>query len=1108
MHKPNCTILIVDDEHLIAQYTAVLLEDYGYKTQISLTGERAVQIVQEGNTIDLILMDIDLGSGLNGPEAAQFILKDYNIPIVFVTSHSEEEMVEKVRSITRYGYVIKNSGDFVLLSSIEMAFELFDAHLALEKQLRAITESEERHETFLNSTSDLAYLKNHDLEYILINDANAQFFNKEKKDIYGKTDFELLPDEAAGNCRQSDRQALQENRIITSVEKIYNRIYETRKFPVPLSDGKTGVGAYIRDITDQKQTENMLKESEETFRTLAESTPFAIMIYQNDYWIYTNPAGELISGYSADELYKQKFWEIVDPEYRDLVMQRGQKRQTARETVNTYEFKIRTKDNKVRWVFLNGRSVTYRGEPAGLISIADITDRKDAEEKLLLSERTYKDIINNISEAVFVHDPEGKILDINTTAVTMYGYGKEEILGKTPGFFSAPGNNDMDIILKLIKNAAEGERVQLNFWAKKKDGTIFPKEVSLSPGSYFGKKAVIAVARDISERHKREIILKESKSRYKALFTNNNCVMLLIDPETGSIRNANQAACKFYGWDQDTLKNMNISEINIMDTAEIKIAMAEARKKEKNYFTFKHRLANGEIKDVEVYSGPIDIGGKHMLYSIIHDISARKEAEQALRDREQYLSVTLHSIGDGVIATDIDGKITRMNRMAEKLTGWSFEEARGLPLASIFKIVNSLSRKVVTDPVTLVIETGKTVELANHTVLIAKNGTEYHIADSAAPIIDYNGKTQGVILVFSDVTEKYRDLEKIRKSQQMLNTLISNLQGMVYLCKNVPEWPMKFVSPGSIQLTGYEPEDFYKITDLYNTVIHEEDRQMVWDTIQNAVREKKNFNIDYRITDRNNNQKWVRELGQGVFSETGELLHLEGFISDITAQRTANQKIQKLLGEKELLLREVHHRTKNNMNTIASILSLQRKQINSPDAEEALEDAQNRIKTMITIYEKLFRSDDYKNISSQKYLERLITNLSSAYASGTRIKIKSNIQDIFLDSDILFSTGLILNELITNSFKYAFPENKTGEIQINFFSAGLNTLLLEFKDSGIGIENSSHVEKKEGFGLQLVNLLISQLKGHCEINRKDGTHYRIIFPLDRNKNINLNLVKN
>lgn len=1097
MHKPNSTILIVDDEQLIAQYTAVLLEDYGYKTKISYTGEHAVKTVNESGNIDLILIDIDLGPGLSGPEAAQIILKDYNIPIVFVTSHSEEEIVEKVRSITRYGYVIKNSGEFVLMSSIEMAFELFDAHKALEKQLNAITESEKRHETFLNSTHDLAFLKNDNLEYVLINEANARFFNREKHEIIGKKDSGFLPDENAKNCEQSDLQALRENRIITSLETIDDHTYETTKFPVPMGGGKMGVGAYIRDITQQKLVENELKESEEKFRMLADSSPFAIMIYQNDSWVYTNPAGEMISGYSAEELYKQKFWEIVDPEDRDMIIQRGKNRQTGQDTVNSYEFKIRTKNNSIRWVFLNGRSIQYQGKPAGLISIADITDRKEAEEKLKLSERTYKDIINTISEAVFIHNPEGVILDINKTAETMYGYTKEEILGNTPLFLSAPGKNDKDLIFKSIKQASEGKRIQLFFWGKKKDGTLFPKEVSLSPGSYFGKHAVIAVARDISEREERESVLKESKARYKALFTNNYSVMLLIDPETGLINNANQAACTFYGWDLETLKGMNISNINIMTDSEIKAAMAEARDKKQNYFIFKHRLSSGEIRNVEVYSGPIEIGRKRLLYSIIHDITARMEAEAALREREEYLSVTLHSIGDAVIATDVEGKINRMNHVAEMLTGWTFEEARGRPLETVFRIINSQSRRDVANPVVQVLETGKTAQLANHTVLIAKDGTEYHIADSAAPIIDVSGKIQGIILVFSDMTEKYMDLERIRKSEHMLNTLISNLQGMVYLCKNEPGWPMEFVSPGSVQLTGYKPEDFYEAHVLYSNVIHPEDRQAVWETIQNTIREKKHFFIDYRIIDRHGNEKWVREQVLASYSENGDLRHLEGFISDITLQKTANMKIQKLLKEKELLLREVHHRTKNNMNIIASILSLQRKQLSNPESVEALEDAQNRIKTMTVIYDKLFRSDDYKNISSKKYLERLITNLSAANISASKINIKHNIQDILIDSDILFSVGLILNELITNSFKYAFPGNTCGEIFINFSLPHSNTLILEYKDTGIGMSGDSPPERQGGFGLKLVDLLVSQLEGHCEQSWKGGTRYSITFPIKK-----------
>jgi two-component system, sensor histidine kinase PdtaS len=1089
------TILIVEDENLIAMDTAMLLEDHHFKTIIASTGEEAMEKVRENPAIDLILMDIDLGPGIDGPDTSRRILKTRTIPIVFLTSHAEEDMVEKVRSITRYGYVIKNSGDFVLLSSIEMAFELHEAHTKLQNQIHAIEESERKHEIFINSIDDLAYLKDESFRYILINDANARFFNKRKQDILGKTDFDLMPRGNAEKCRRSDELAIRKNQIVITEEKIDGKIYETRKFPVPLNQSKKGVGAYIRDITEQTHIKTRLKESEEKFRNLAESTPFAILIYQNNYWVYTNPAGEQISGFTEEELYQQKFWEIVHPDYRPLIKKRGSKRQAGQKTSNAYEFIIRRKDGSDRWVYLNGSSITYNGKPAGLISIADITDRKIAEKKLKLSEKTHKDIINSISEAVFIQEAGGTLLDMNKTVEEMYGYSKKEIIGKTHHFLAAPGRNDLKTIDQQIMNAFEGKRERLIFWARKKNGTIFPKEISLSPGTYFGKKVVIVVAWDITERLKQEAILKESKSRYKALFTDNNSVMFLLNPETGEIMNANQAAARYYGWPVEVLRGMNISEINTLSLEEIKQAMAESRTEKRQQIFFKHHLANGEIRDVEVYSGPIDIGGKHLLYSIVHDITARKKAEETLREREEYLSITLQSIGDGVIATDIQGKITRMNPVAEKLTGWSFVEAKGHYLTTVFHIINVKTRQKVLDPVATVLKTGQIAELANHTVLIAKDGKEFHISDSAAPIVDKDDKIRGVILVFSNVTEKYKNQEEIRDNQRMLHTLIGNLPGMVYRCKNEPNWPMEFVSPGAKNLTGYNPEDFYSSLTLYSDLIHPEDRHMVWDEVQKAVKAKEHFDIRYRIIDRNHMEKWVHEHGMAVLLEKGDVLALEGFITDITARKEAALKIEKLLKDKEILLREVHHRTKNNMNIMASLFSLQQKQLGQKDVAFALEDAQSRIKTMMKIYDKLYHSHDYRHISAYTYMNDLIMNISSAYITDSKITINRNIQDVFLDSDLLFSFGLILNEMLTNSFKYAFPDKRHGKINFHFSLENKDIITFCYSDNGIGIPSDVLEGKCGGFGLKLVKLLVSQLNGEVKLRQDKGTICVITIPV-------------
>jgi PAS domain S-box-containing protein len=148
------------------------------------------------------------------------------------------------------------------------------------------------------------------------------------------------------------------------------------------ADGNaTGISGTIRDVTESLKTQEALQESEEKFRTLAESSPFAIMIYQNDRWIYVNPAVEKFCGYTSKELYSQNFWDFVHPDDRPLVQSRGKARQGGRQAPKSYEFRIIAKGGTEKWVVLTGASITYQGQPAGLISIFDITDRKLAEQE-------------------------------------------------------------------------------------------------------------------------------------------------------------------------------------------------------------------------------------------------------------------------------------------------------------------------------------------------------------------------------------------------------------------------------------------------------------------------------------------------------------------------------------------------------------------------------------------------------------------------------------------------------------------------------------------------------------------------------------------------------
>lgn len=261
------TILLVEDDTVIALAEKNTLEGFGYRVVLARSGESAIEATRRPDmSIDLILMDIDLGKGMDGTEAARAILSERNLPIVFLTAHAEREEVLKVRGLTRYGYVIKNSGDFVLQSSIEMAFELYRAHEGLRDQ-------EARLATLLNAIPDLIWLKDADGVYLACNPAFERFFGASERDIVGRTDAYFLSAELAEFFRRKDMEAVAKGgpnaneEWITFASDGHRAYLETIKTPMFDGSGKLlGVLGIGRDITERSRMEEALKESERTFR--------------------------------------------------------------------------------------------------------------------------------------------------------------------------------------------------------------------------------------------------------------------------------------------------------------------------------------------------------------------------------------------------------------------------------------------------------------------------------------------------------------------------------------------------------------------------------------------------------------------------------------------------------------------------------------------------------------------------------------------------------------------------------------------------------------------------------------------------------------------------
>lgn len=283
-------------------------------------------------------------------------------------------------------------------------------------------------------------------------------------------------------------------------------------------------------------------------------------------------------------------------------------------------------------------------------------------------------------------------------------------------------------------------------------------------------------------------------------------------------------------------------------------------------------------------------------------ITEREKVTQLLQESEESFSATLNSIGDAVLSTSKNGKIININPKAAFLCGWPIEEAIGKSLSEVFRIVNADSREIAADPVNKVLETGQMQGLANHTILISKHGTEYQIANSAAPIKDKNGETTGVVLVFSDVTEKYQMEKELRESERSKSVLLSNLPGMAYRCRFDHDWTMEFVSQGFQSLTGYKAEDILLNHSLsFNDLILPEYRDHLWQVWNYAVKTHGIICEEYRILTADKQEKWVWEQGTPIYNKAGEVEALEGLILDITDRKLAEETIY----NERLLLRTI-----------------------------------------------------------------------------------------------------------------------------------------------------------------------------------------------------------
>ena len=290
-------------------------------------------------------------------------------------------------------------------------------------------------------------------------------------------------------------------------------------------------------------------------------------------------------------------------------------------------------------------------------------------------------------------------------------------------------------------------------------------------------------------------------------------------------------------------------------------------------------------------------------------------------------------------------------------------------------------------------------------------------------------------------------------------------------------------------LYGYDHDELLvkKNSDLSATP--EETQRITQGT---AVNSGQIVSIPLRFHRKKDGTVFPVEITGRFFMQQEKSVHIAA-IRDITDRKRAEEQIQRSLKEKEVLLKEIHHRVKNNMQVIYSLLNLQAKSIADTTIRAMFEDARNRVNSMALIHEKLYQSKDLAHINFKEYLQNLVAGIADTYKRRD-VVLSVDMEPIALDVNVGIPCGLIVNELVSNSFKYAFPEGRNGMVKVGIKRNSEGNYVLTVADNGIGFPATVDFRNTPSLGLQLVNVLTGQINGSIELSKAEGTTFRITFP--------------
>lgn len=463
------------------------------------------------------------------------------------------------------------------------------------------------------------------------------------------------------------------------------------------------------------------------------------------------------------------------------------------------------------------------------------------------------------------------------------------------------------------------------------------------------------------------------------------------------------------------------------------------------------------------------------------EIIEQKKAKNKLNESEEMFKLLIEIAQDAIYTVDSRGVVTMVNQAMIDITGFDREEFIG----------KNFTQFMHPDEIDYALEIHYMIQNNIKPPIfelkyLHKTGIYNEAEFSISPIIN-NGKVIGTLGVGRDITQRKQTQKKLIDSEQKFRFIVENASEIIFSLG--VEGKFEFVSNNIRELSVYTPEEVQNT--FFYSYIHPDDLQLVLESFSNKLK-RIIKPIEFRVVTKDNKILYFK-CSSNIKEKNGEIVSVYGILTDITQMKLVEEKLKVIIEEKNILLKEVHHRVKNNLQVIISLLKLKTFSLKDKEVTDVFNSFVERLTSMKLVHEQLYQSENIKFINFKKYLKELIKHIETLYHNNIEgnVIINTNIQNEEVNLDTLIPLGLVINEILTNSFKYAFPD-KTGVISISFFKKENNEFNLIVSDDGIGFDNKI-VNECNTLGLKLINALVSQIDGELLMSTDNGTKFEIQF---------------